>query len=182
MKNSTTYNMPTILMHWLVALLIAATFPIAWIMVDMQDDSPEQLALFALHMSIGVSILVLAILRLLNRLLSGVPAAPANTSAIVNKLSSVIHFGLYALMFIVPLTGWVMSSAGGHPVVFFGIWTLPDIVVQDDGLRETMEELHETVANVLLGLIALHTAAALKHHFMQRDDVLARMLPFLRKR
>ena len=124
---------------------------------------------------------MLVILRLLNRLLSGVPAAPANTPAIVNKLGSVIHFGLYALMFIVPLTGWVMSSAGGHPVVFFGIWTLPDIVVQDDDLRETMEDLHETVANVLLGLIALHTAAALKHHFIQRDDVLARMLPFLRK-
>jgi cytochrome b561 len=181
MRDATSYNMPAIVMHWLVALLIAATFPIAWIMVDMQDDSPEQLSLFSLHITIGVSVLMLTIARLANRVLRGVPAAPADTSTIVSKLTSVVHFALYALLFIVPMSGWVMSSAGGHDVSWLGLFTLPSIVVADDGLHETMEGVHETVANVLLGLIALHTAAALKHHFIQRDGVLARMLPFLRK-
>ncbi|NOT17647.1 MAG: cytochrome b [Sulfuriferula sp.] len=181
MRDATSYNIPAIVMHWLVALLIAATFPIAWIMVDMQDDSPEQLSLFSLHITIGVSVLMLAIARLVNRALRGVPAAPADTPAIVNKLTSLVHFALYALLFIVPMSGWVMSSAGGHDVSWLGLFTLPSIVVADDSLHHTMEGVHETVANVLLGLIALHTAAALKHHFIQRDGVLARMLPFLRK-
>jgi cytochrome b561 len=174
--------MPAIIMHWLVALLIAITFPIAWIMVDMQDDSPEQLSLFAVHISIGIAILMLAGLRIVNRLFSTSPPAPDNTPVIVEKLTALIYLGLYALMFIVPLSGWVMASAGGHAVSFFGLFSLPDLVVKDDGLHETAEGLHETVAYILLGLIALHTAAALKHQFIQRDDVLSRMLPFLRKR
>lgn len=182
MNHTVSYNVPAIVMHWLVALLIAVTFPIAWIMVDMQDDSPEQLSWFAVHISIGLTIFMLAALRLINRLFSGASVVPVNTPAVVRKLTGAIHLGLYVLMFIVPITGWIMVSAGGHAVSFFGLFTVPDIVVQDDGLHETMEGLHETVANVLLGLIALHTAAALKHHIIQRDDVLARMLPFLRKR
>lgn len=182
MSHSSSYNMPAIIMHWLVALLIAITFPIAWIMVDMQDDSPEQLSLFAVHISIGIAILMLAGLRIVNRLFSTSPPAPDNTPVIVEKLTALIYLGLYALMFIVPLSGWVMASAGGHAVSFFGLFSLPDLVVKDDGLHETAEGLHETVAYILLGLIALHTAAALKHQFIQRDDVLSRMLPFLRKR
>jgi cytochrome b561 len=182
MSHTVSYNPTAIVLHWLVALLIAITFPIAWIMVDMQDDSPAQLSWFAVHISIGISILLLVMLRLINRLFSGVPVAPANTPVAIQKLTGLIHLGLYALMFIVPLTGWVMASAGGHAVSFFGLFSLPDLVVKDEGLHETAEGLHETVAYILLGLIALHTAAALKHQIIQRDDVLARMLPFLRKR
>jgi cytochrome b561 len=182
MKHPVSYNIAAIVLHWLVVLLIAVTFPIAWIMVDMKDDSPAQLSWFAVHISIGISILLLVTLRLINRLFSGAPAAPADTPVVMQKLTGLIHLGLYALLFIVPFTGWVMASAGGNAVSFFGIFSLPDLVVKDDGLHETTQSLHETVAYILLGLIALHTTAALKHQFVQRDDVLARMLPFLRKR
>lgn len=182
MSHAASYNMPAIIMHWLVALLIAITFPIAWIMVDMQDDSPEQLSLFAVHISIGIAILMLAGLRIVNRWFCTSPPAPDNTPVIVEKLTALIYLSLYAFMFIVPLSGWIMASAGGHAVSFFGLFSLPDLVVRDDGLHETTASLHETVAYVLLGLITLHTAAALKHQFIQRDEVLSRMLPFLRKR
>ena len=88
----------------------------------------------------------------------------------------------YVLLFALPVSGWVMSSAGGFPVVYLGILQLPDLVAKNKPLFETMKEVHELLAYGLLGVVALHTLAALKHHFIDRDSVLVRMLPFLRPR
>lgn len=181
MANNQSYSKAAIFLHWFMALLIVIVVPLAWVMVDL-EDSPQGPALFAWHKSIGFTIFLLAAIRLIWRLIAGVPAAPENTPVLANRVSGLIHFGMYVLLFAIPLSGWVMTSAAGHPLVYLELWQLPDLVAANDSLHETMEELHETLANILLGLIALHTAAALKHHFIQRDDVLARMLPFLRKR
>ena len=180
MTNNQSYGKTAIALHWVIALLIVITIPLAWVMMDL-EDSPQGPLLFAWHKSIGFTIFLLAAARLIWRLIAGVPAAPANTPALANKVSGLIHFGLYVLLFAVPLSGWIMTSAAGHPLVYLGLWQMPDLVAKSHALHETTEEVHEILAYALLGLIALHTAAALKHHFIQRDDVLARMLPFLRK-
>ena len=84
-------------------------------------------------------------------------------------------------MFAMPLSGWLMSSAKGFSVVYLGLWKLPDLVAKNEALGDTLKGSHELFATVLLVLIGLHAAAALKHHFIDRDSILARMVPFLRK-
>ena len=88
------------------------------------------------------------------------------------------HYGLYALLFAMPLTGWLMSSAHNYPVSWFGLVQLPDLVAPDRDLSHDLEDVHETLSNVLLGLAALHVLAALKHQFIDRDGLLLRMLPW----
>ena len=87
------------------------------------------------------------------------------------------HYGFYALLFAMPLSGLVMSAAANYPVSYFGLFTLPDLVAPDEGLKHLMEEVHETLFLCLVALASLHVAAALKHHFVDHDDVLRRMLP-----
>ncbi len=89
---------------------------------------------------------------------------------------------LYLLMLAVPLSGWVMSSAGGFPVVYFGVFQLPDLVAKDKELFELMKSVHFGLNKALLALVVLHVAAAIKHHYVDRDDVLARMVPYLKPR
>jgi cytochrome b561 len=181
MTNNQSYGKTAIVLHWFTALLIVLVIPLAWIMGAL-ERGPLSFTLFNWHKSIGFSILLLTALRLVSRLISGVPPAPANTPAVINKISGLIHLALYALLFAIPLVGWAMVSAAGHPLVYLGLWQLPDFVAKDHALHETLANVHETLAYVLLALVALHAAAALKHHFIQRDDVLTRMMPSLRKR
>jgi cytochrome b561 len=92
------------------------------------------------------------------------------------------HLLLYLLLFAVPLSGWLMSSAKGFQTVWFGVLPLPDLLEKNPALGETLAQLHATLNYLFLGVIGLHVAAALKHHFLDRDDVLARMVPGLRPR
>lgn len=112
MTNNQSYGKTAIALHWVIALLIVITIPLAWVMMDL-EDSPQGPLLFAWHKSIGFTIFLLAAARLIWRLIAGVPAAPANTPALANKVSGLIHFGLYVLLFAVPLSGWIMTSAAG---------------------------------------------------------------------
>jgi cytochrome b561 len=176
-----TYSAPAIFFHWLVALLIFVTVPLAWVMTDMAT-SPQKLQFYSWHKWIGVTVFLLAALRLLWRWSHGAPPAHAGMPDWQRKTAALTHFGLYVLLFALPVSGWVMSSAGGFPVVYLGIWQLPDLVAKNKPLFETMKEVHELLAYGLLGVVALHTLAALKHHFIDRDSVLVRMLPFLRPR
>lgn len=168
-------------LHWLVALLIATTVPLAWVMTGL-EISPQKIQFYAWHKWLGVSIFLLVALRLGWRLIHGVPDAPSSMPAWQRKAAILSHSAMYLLLFATPLAGWVMSSAAGFPVVYLGIWQLPDLVGKDKALLDTMKEVHKALANGLLILVALHIVAALKHHFIDRDGVLARMLPFLRAR
>lgn len=175
------YDSIQVLLHWLVAILIFAAFGLAWTMDDM-PLSPAKFKIISWHKWAGITVLGLVAIRLIWLKLKGAPPADPGLPAWQSKLSLAVHHLLYLLMFAMPLSGWLMSSAKGFPVVYLGLWKLPDLVAKNEGLSDTLKNSHELFATVLLILIGLHIAAALKHHFIDKDTILARMIPFLRKK
>ena len=164
------------LLHWLVVLLILA---MAWIGLTMGDlpNGPDKIATYALHKSIGITILVLVLLRLGWRLYAGAPAPVPGTPSWQDKIASLTHWALYALLLAMPISGWVVNSSSGFPLQWFGLVNLPAIVGRDQELHELAETIHETLFWILVTLVVLHAAAAFYHHLFQRDATLARMLP-----
>jgi len=164
------------LLHWLIVALIIVQVTLA----ALADDLPpgvKKLTMLARHKSVGITILMLAIVRLLWRWANPTPALPLTLKPYEQRLARVTHGLLYVLLFAMPLSGWMMSSARGFPVSWFGFFQLPDLVPKSKPLYEALLTTHETLAIVLGAVVALHVAAALKHHYMLRDDVLRRMLP-----
>jgi cytochrome b561 len=167
------------LFHWLIVALIIVQVTLA----EMADDLPDglrKLRLFAWHKSFGITILILVILRLSWRSLNPHPPLPDNLKPYERKLAHFSHAALYTLLFAIPLSGWTMSSARGFPVSWFGFFQLPDLVPKSRPLYEALVTTHVTLVCVLGAVVALHIAGALKHHFVHKDDVLKRMLPFTR--
>jgi cytochrome b561 len=173
------YTGVAIALHWIVALLILGSFVVGTYMVAL-DLSPWKLKVYSWHKWTGVSIFLLVALRLAWRITHRPPALPEATPEWQRHAAAIAHALLYLLMVAVPISGWVMSSAGGFPVVYFGVWQLPDLVGKDKELFELMKSVHFALNKALLALVLLHVAAALKHHYVDRDDVLARMLPLLK--
>jgi cytochrome b561 len=179
---SPKYSRVAIALHWLLALSLLSIFVVGVYMADL-PFSPQRLKLYNWHKWAGVSILILSVLRLLWRATHTPPALPAK---VVNSMPAwqmaayhATHGLLYALFFIVPLVGWAYSSAAGFPIVLFGVLPLPDFVSADKALAELIKPWHEISAFALAGLALLHMAAALKHHFVDRDGLLQRMVPAL---
>ncbi len=165
------------LFHWLIVALIVLQVTLA----SLADDLPpgvKKLGLLARHKSVGITILMLVILRLLWRSLNLTPLLPTTLKPYERMLARLTHAALYVLLFAMPLSGWMMSSARGFPVSWFGFFTLPDLVPRNKSLYAAFLTTHEVLAWALAAVVTLHVAAALKHHFMLRDDVLRRMLPF----
>ena len=164
------------LLHWLVVLLILA---MAWIGLTMGDlpNGPDKIATYALHKSIGITILVLVLLRLGWRLYAGAPAPVPGTPSWQDKIASLTHWALYALLLAMPISGWVVNSSSGFPLQWFGLVNLPAIAGRDQDVHELAENMHETLFWILITLVVLHAAAAFYHHLFQRDATLARMLP-----
>jgi len=165
------------LLHWLIALFIIAQFTLALLFADLPAGA-RKLTLLARHKSIGISILMLACLRLGWRWANPTPTLPDTLKPYERSLARFTHALLYVLLFAVPFTGWTMSSARGFPVSWFGLFTLPDLVPKDKSLYNMLVATHTALAWILGGVVTLHLGAALKHHFMLKDDVLRRMLPF----
>jgi cytochrome b561 len=174
------YNLPSVALHWLTAAAALLQVPLAWYMID-QRMSPEKFANYALHKSIGVTIFALTALRLAWRTLHR-PPAPVAMPAWQLHASTATHWTLYMLLFAMPLTGWMNSSAANFPVSVFGLFTLPNLVSPDAALQETMESIHEWLSYLFIGLVLVHAVAALHHHAIARDATLARMVPWLRPR
>jgi len=170
------YGLVPQLLHWLVVLLLALQFLLAELAEDLPDGL-EKLAMLSRHKSIGITILGLAALRVAWRLIDRPPPLPAMPGW-QRIAAHVTHWGLYAALFAMPLSGWMMSSAANYPVSWFGLFQLPDLVGASHDLHETLEEVHETLAGALLVLAAVHVLAALKHQFVDRDGLLSRMLPW----
>jgi cytochrome b561 len=167
-------------LHWLIVVLIIAQV----ILANIAEDLPigmKKLAMFARHKSVGITILSLAVIRLLWRWANPTPLLPTTLKPYERVLAGFTHFGLYLLLFAMPLTGWMMTSARGFPVSWFGFFQLPDFVPKNDALYNAMKVTHDTLALALYAIVFLHVAAALKHHFLLKDDVLRRMLPFTKK-
>jgi cytochrome b561 len=175
------YSGVAIALHWLVALLIFGSFVVGMYMVQLQL-SPWKLKVYSWHKWTGVTILILVAVRLAWRLTHRPPALPEATPVWQRHAAAVAHAMLYLLMLAVPISGWVMSSAGGFPVVYFGVLQLPDLVEKDKEFFELMKSVHYALNKALLALVVLHIAAAVKHHYVDRDDALARMVPHLEPR
>ena len=165
--------------HWVIVWALLAQFVLASVAEELPIGL-DKLATLARHKSIGITLLLLAVLRLAWRWSqrSHSPALPADLKRYERLLAQLIHPGLYGLLFALPLSGWLMSSAKHYTVSWFGWVTLPDLVAPNETLFEVLKGTHELLANALLVLAALHVAAALLHHFMRKDTVLTRMLPF----
>ncbi len=175
------FSLPAQLFHWLIAGLILFQVPLAWYMIDL-PVSPDKLASYALHKSIGITILGLSCCRLAWRWLRPPPPLPAGMRLLERALARLTHAGLYLLSFAMPLSGWLNSSAANFPVSVFGLFTLPNLVAPDPQLQERAELVHRLLSYGLLALLLLHAGAALYHHFVRRDNVLLAMLPFARLR
>lgn len=175
-----TYTRTAIVLHWLVALLILTALPWGLVMTGL-DLSPLKLKLYSWHKWLGVTIFAFVLLRLVWRLGHASPPLPPSIPAWQRALAGSTHALLYLLMLAIPISGWLMSSAKGFQTVYFGVLPLPDLLAKDKALGELLADLHAVLNTVLIALLAAHVAAALKHHFIDRDGVLARMLPMLRK-
>ncbi|MDE1948963.1 MAG: cytochrome b [Burkholderiales bacterium] len=169
------YTITAITFHWLLALMITTSFFVGNYMADL-PLSILRLKLFNWHKWAGISILALSALRLLWRLTHR-PPPDLPGPAWQQRVAHLVHGLLYLLFFAVPLVGWAYSSASGFPVVVFGVLPLPDFVPVSRQLAAALKPLHGILAWTLAVLVLLHSVAALKHHFIDRDRLLERMLP-----
>ena len=175
------YTHTAVTLHWLIVLLIFAAFPLGLYMHDL-PLSPHKLRLYSYHKWIGMMVLLFAVIRVYWRATHRPPVMPENMVKWEKLAAHTMHFALYVLIFIVPITGWLLSSAKGFQVVLFGVLPLPDLVGKNKELGDLLQEVHKVLNFLMLGLVLAHIAAALKHHFIERDDILVRMIPFLRKK
>lgn len=175
----TRYGAVTKTFHWVMALLVLFMLALGrWLDGAEGLDLTLRLQRTNLHKSLGVLVLALAALRLCWHFCSRKPSAMAGHRAWERGTARATHALLYASVLAMPLTGWTMSSALGRPVSFFGLFTLPDLVPKNNVLGYRLRETHGVVSWVLVALVCLHVAGALKHHFIDRDATLRRMLPF----
>jgi cytochrome b561 len=175
---ATTYTRTAIALHWLAALGLFGAFAMGIYMSDL-PMSPTRLKLFNWHKWAGVSLLVLAGIRLAWRLTHAAPAE-AQGPLWQQRAARLTHAALYGLFFAVPLTGWAYSSASGFPVVWFGVLPLPDIAPVNRDLAETLKDVHKALNLSMAALVLIHVGAALKHQWIDRDGLLGRMWPATR--
>lgn len=173
---NTTYTAIAKLFHWGMALVFAGLIALGFVMTDM-PLSPEKLQYYAWHKWAGVSVFVLVWLRLVWRVLNPPPEYPSSMPLLLQRFAHLGHAALYGLMIVIPVSGWLMSSAKGVPTVWFGVLPLPDLLEKDKALGHLLADVHQALNYVLLFLLAGHVAAALKHHWVDKDDILKRMLP-----
>ena len=175
--NHTTdrYSSTAKALHWLMALGLFGALGVGFYMTGL-PLSPQKLQIYSWHKWAGVSLFLLVLLRFAWRL-GHRPPAPVPMPAWQRLAAEGVHHLLYLLMFAIPLTGWLMSSAKGFQTVWFGVIPLPDLLQKDPELGKALAEVHELLNWGLAFLVLAHAGAALKHHFIDRDDVLTRMLP-----
>ena len=163
------------LFHWLIVALLLAMAYLGLTMTDL-PNTPHKANVYALHKSIGLTILALAALRLLWRLYAGRPREVAMPRW-QERAAALTHAALYVLLFAIPLSGWLINSTSGFPLRWFGLERIPAIAHRDAALNALAKDIHETLFWTLAAVAAARAAAALWHHFAQRDATLVRMLP-----
>lgn len=178
MNTPTPSRYPTALiaLHWLTLLLLVGVYACIEGREFFPRGSVPREALKSWHFMLGLTVFGVTWLRLAARHFWSIPPIVPTPPAWQARLAQVVHVALYAIMLGMPLGGWIILSAAGKPVPWFG-FELPPLVAPDKALAKQVEEIHEVVGKVGLFLIGLHTVAALYHHYLVRDDTLARMLP-----
>ena len=177
------YNAIAKTFHWLMASLIVCMLLLGWIMTadDILDGPGKSLAMHV-HESVGMIVLGLGLLRLVWRWINPPPPFPASMPRWERMAAHATHIVLYVLLIAMPLAGWSIISTFPHNPLFFGLFPIPNLPVlpglpNKKDLREIFENIHATLAWTIVGFVVLHAGAALKHHFIERDDVLLRMTP-----
>ena len=175
------YSGVAIGLHWLMLLALASAFAMGLYIQEL-PFSPNKLRLISYHKWAGVTIFMVLLFRVYWRLSHPPPALPAEMPRWQQHAAAATHLALYALMFLIPVTGWLMSSAKGFQTVWFGVLPLPDLLEKNTETGDLLKQIHMLLNFVLVGTVFAHAGAALKHHFINHDDVLTRMLPFQRPR
>lgn len=171
---SKSYSRTAQYLHWAVAAMIV----LQYVLIELAEDSESRigrLALTANHKSVGMTILVLAVLRLAWRLKVSPPKLPDHMPNWQVQVSGLTHWALYGLLFALPLTGWLMSSAASYSVSWFGLFSWPDLIAPNESRRDVLKFIHEWLGKGLFVLAVVHVLAACKHHFLDKDNVLKRM-------
>ncbi len=178
-ESATRYSAVSITLHWLIAALLVANVLVGGWMEDARGA--EKLDWFAMHKSLGISIFALTLIRLGWRFGHPWPALPANVDGWERLLIRFTHFAFYVVLLAIPLLGWAAASAGGASSTdWFGLFPLGNLPVpRSDDLGETLGDAHKLLVKATYVLVALHVLGALKHHFLNRDGVLHRMLPIV---
>ena len=188
MTDTKTYTKVAVILHWLIGLIIIGLLALGLVMGEEDLWSKEvQGQLYGLHKAFGMTVIALTVVRILWRLMNPPPALPATMKPIELTISKLTHFAFYALMLGIPMTGWALTTAAGYaPINIFGIFSWPAMpILADHGtqkeLAEQIGEIHELLAYGMMGLLALHIGAALKHQFIDKDGLLWRMIPVCKK-
>lgn len=181
-KNFERWNSGVITLHWLIAGLVLLLIALGWMAVNW-PLTPLKFKLFIWHKSVGLTVLVLALIRIGWRLGVGRRPEPARSlSAFRRRVASIVHVLFYVILVAMPLSGWIINSAGDFPFRVYYLFNLPAIVSPDPDLQVFAETVHFYLFVMLVVLIVLHVGAALHHHFIVRNDVLRSMLPRMRQR
>lgn len=170
------YTSTAIALHWLMAILIFGLLALGFYMQDL-PLSPEKLQLYSWHKWAGVTAFLLVLVRLAWRAGHRPPPLPETMARPLQFAAHAGHLLLYVLMLAIPLTGWLMSSAKGFQTVWFGVLPIPDLLAKNKEVGDLLQTVHMSLNLVFAAVIVGHVGAALKHHFIDKDDILTRMLP-----
>ena len=165
--------------HGVMAVLIIALLAVGSYMSDLAP-SPQKWQMYGMHKAIGMTVLALAVLRIFWRGMHRVPAPLGSWAVWERGLATVVQTLLYIGMVLMPVSGYVMSSAGGHEISIFGLFNVPLLIAKDDTIGHIARALHGLAGNILIGAVALHFIGAMKHHVIDRDRTLHRMFAFMR--
>lgn len=163
-------------LHWLVAACVLVTIPVG-LTLSRVEPGPTADSLYNFHKSLGVVIFVLVVVRIVNRFVTGAPAAEPGLAAWQRVASSAVHGTLYVLLLVQPLLGYWANSAFGATTPMFGMFELPAMVGQDQEFAATLFAIHQWIGWTIAALVVVHVGAALQHYFVFKDRVLQRMLP-----
>lgn len=175
-NTSKRFGIVAITFHWLMALIIIGLLALGLYMVELPIGALK-LKLYRWHKEFGILVLILVSFRIGWRFCNVTPALPSHLAAWQRFAAHAVHYAFYFFMIANPITGWMISSAAGLPVSFFGLFVLPDLVGPSESLRHLLSEVHKWLAYGLIAAIFAHVGAALQHHFIYKDDILRRMLP-----
>jgi len=172
------YSKTAITLHWLIAVLVLGN--IFGAMYAEGIEGPQRGTIMGLHKSVGMTVFGLTLWRIVIRVRQGFLSLPSHMKGWEVLLARLTHFGFYALLLAIPLSGWAFGSTEKRPLVFFGLFEFPHTPLGERA-RGVFHDIHAPLGFLMLLLVVLHVLGALKHHVLDRDDILARMLPFLRK-
>lgn len=176
-KNSLTrFGAVAMFLHWFIALIMIGLIILGLYMVGL-PFSVQKLKLYGWHKEWGVLVLMLATVRLAWRFYNTTPALPPQMAKWEQLAAHGMHYVFYGFMFALPISGWMLSSASGLPVSFFGLFVLPDLIAASEASRQWLTLIHQWLGYGLIAAICGHMGAALQHHFINKDDIMRRMLP-----